>query len=44
VSELQQYTYIEAIYLMTAQKEGWIKNPGQKYLDVVKGLKEDSNP
>ena len=38
------YTAIEAIYLMSAQKEGWIKNPNQKYLDVVKGLKEDSNP
>ncbi len=38
------YTGLEAFYLISAQKEGWITNPGQKYLDVVKGLKEDSNP
>ncbi len=38
------FTSYEAFDLISAQKEGWIKNPGQKYLDMVKGLKEDSNP
>ncbi len=38
------FTGMEAFYLISAQKEGWIKNPGQKYLDMVKGLKDDSNP